>query len=205
MLNCGPGSETSSVIEALRVATRSRHASLASSPDMKRLFAADYSLAEYKSHLGTLLGLFEPLERAVVPASGAGFFLPLLQRSKDLRHDLRAMGASVEEIDAVKRCPCIPSFPPAGLRGYLYVMHGSMLGGEIIARQLRTVLGHRASCRFYGGNETHNCGPRWASFCADLEEHGKEDVQTICTTAVQVFDLYAEWLSLPFQQIGGRQ
>jgi heme oxygenase len=201
MLICRPGSKTSGVIEALRFATRSRHAALASSPSLKRLFASDFTLAEYISHLGCLLGLFEPLERAAAQAAGPS--LPALQRSKDLLDDLRIMGVSAEEIDAFERCSRIPSFSAAGLLGYSYVMRGSMLGGKIIARQLRTVLGPGVSYRFYGGNQPQNDESHWASFCADLEEHGKEDVQAICATAVQVFDLYAEWLSHPFQQLGG--
>ncbi len=94
---------------------------------------------EYRTHLGCLLGFFEPLERAAVHA--AGYPSPVLQRSKDLRDDLNNMGASAEEMDAFERCPLIPCFPAAGLRGFLYVMRGSMLGGEIIARPLLTVLG----------------------------------------------------------------
>jgi heme oxygenase len=201
ILNRAPGSKTPGVIEALRFATRSRHAALASSPAMKRLFEADYTLAEYRAHLGCLLGLFEPLERAA--AHAAGHSSPALQRSKDLHDDLGNMGASAEQIAAFQRCPRIPSFSAAGLRGYFYVVCGSMLGGEIIARRLRTVLGPGASYRFYGGHRTQDYGSHWASFLADLEEHGKEDVQVICATAVEVFDLYAEWLSLPFRQLGG--
>jgi heme oxygenase len=197
-----PEQSIPSVIEALRSATRSRHARLASCPAMMRLFAEDYTLPEYRAHLGCMLGLFEPLERAVSLAAGANQSLSALERSKDLKDDLTIMGSSADEIDAFERCPYVPSVPAAGLRGYLYVMLGSMLGGEIIVRRLRSVFGGNASYRFYGGNQPLSYESHWTSFCSDIEERGKEDVHTICATAVEIFDLYAVWLSEPGRRAG---
>jgi heme oxygenase len=170
---------------------------------MARLFAPDYTLSEYRAHLGCMLGLFEPLERAAAHAAGASQSLSPLQRSKDLLDDLSAMGSSADEIDAFERCPYVPSLATTGLRGYLYVTLGSMLGGEIIARRLRSVFGDDASYRFYSGREPQSYEYHWTSFCSDIEESGKEDVQVICATAVQVFDLYAAWLSEPLHRAGG--
>jgi heme oxygenase len=203
MLIPGPGQSEPSVIGALRSATCSRHARLASSPALARLFAPDYTLSEYRAHLGCMMGLFEPLERAAAHAAGASQFPSGLQRSKDLRHDLSTMGSSADEIDAYERCPYVPSLPATGLHGYLYVTLGSMLGGEIIVRRLRSVFGDDASYRFYGGRESQIYESHWTSFCSDIEERGKEDVQMIGATAVQVFDLYAAWLSEPFHRAWG--
>jgi heme oxygenase (biliverdin-IX-beta and delta-forming) len=203
MLIRGPGQSEPSVMGALRSATCSRHARLATSPAMARLFAPDYTLFEYRAHLGCMLGLFEPLERAAAHAAEVGQSLSALQRSKDLVDDLSTMGSSADEIDAFERCPYVPSLPTAGLRGYLYVTLGSMLGGEIIVKRLRSVFGNDASYRFYGGREPQSYESYWTSFCSDVEERGKEDVQMICATAVQVFDVYAAWLSEPLHRAGG--
>jgi heme oxygenase len=203
MLIPGRGQREPSVIGALRAATRSHHARLASSAAMGRLFAPDYTLSEYRAHLGCMLGLFEPLERAAARAAGASQSLSALQRSKDLLDDLSAMGSSADEIGAYERCPYVPLLPTAGLRGYLYVTLGSMLGGEIVVRRLRSVFGDDASYRFYGGREPQSYESHWTSFCSDIEKRGKEDVQIICATAVQVFDLYAAWLSEPVHRTGG--
>jgi heme oxygenase len=194
MLICGPGPSIPSVIGALRSATCSRHASLASCPAMTRLFATDYTLHEYRAHLGRMLGLFEPLERAAALAADASQSPPALQRSKDLHDDLKAMGASAGEVEALERCPYVPSLTTTGLRGYLYVVLGSMLGGKMIVRRLRSVFGEDASYRFYGGGESQSYESHWTSFCSDIEEYGKGDVQIICATAVQVLDTYAAWL-----------
>lgn len=184
------------VIEILRSATRSRHARLASIPAMSRLLADDYSVAEYRSHLGRMLGLIEPLERAASLAAQAGRSEALPKRSGDLRADLFAMGATHAEMDGFERCGQIPSFSAAGLRGYSYVILGSMLGGRIIVRHLSAVLGARASFSFYGGGQSRY-EAQWGSFCSDLETTPEQDVEAICATAIEIFDLYAAWWSQP--------
>src|SRR5664279_1671863 len=90
------------VIEALRAATRSRHEQLGNSTAMLRLFDAAYTISEYRSHLGRLLGLFEPLERAAARAAHPSAPVYSFQRSSALRQDLRIMGATAEDIDALE-------------------------------------------------------------------------------------------------------
>lgn len=171
---------------------------------MARLFDDGYTISEYRAHLGRLLGLFEPLERAAAQAADPAVPADALQRSNALREDLRAMGVTAEAIEGLERCHQIPLIEPAGIWGYAYVILGSMQGGKIIVRRLRAVLGPDASYGFYGAG---NGRPEalWAGFCSDLEEHGKNDVETICATAVKIFDVYDAWLAEPLQRAGPRQ
>ncbi|MGI9145936.1 MAG: biliverdin-producing heme oxygenase [Chloroflexota bacterium] len=117
----------SGVINALRSATRSQHAQLAASEPMRRLFDAAYTVAEYRAHLGRLLGLFEPLERAAAQASDPSVPVLGLHRASALRADLVHLGAATSEIESLERCGHLPRLELAGLRGYTYVMLGSML------------------------------------------------------------------------------
>lgn len=190
------------VLDALRSATRARHANLSSSPAMSRLFASDYTISEYRAHLGRLLGFFEPLEIAASHLSDSEASLMAIQRSSDLREDLRIMGATAGDIDALKRCPTPPSISRAGLRGYIYVILGSTLGAKVIVRQLRAVLGLEASFCFYG-DEDGRYQTAWGSFRLELEEIGREDVDAICATAAGIFDAYATWFSEPALRIEG--
>lgn len=170
---------------------------------MIRLFDAAYAASEYREHLGRLLGLFEPLERTVADAADPTDPVHALQRSSALREDLHIMGATARDIEALERCPRLPPIEPAGMRGYTYVILGSLMGGKIIVKRLRAVLGKDASFQFYGyGNGRSEV--LWTSFCADLEENGGEDVQAICATAVTIFDVYAWWLSEPRFRAGSR-
>jgi heme oxygenase len=168
---------------------------------MARLFDEAYTIPEYQSHLGRLLGLFEPLERAVACAAHPTDSVRTLERSSALREDLTIMGATTSDIDALERYRWLSPIQPAGLYGYAYVILGSMMGGKIIVKRLRAVLGPAASFHFYGGG---NGGSEalWASFCLDLEEHGKENIDAICATAVEIFDAYATWLSEPLRGAG---
>ena len=168
---------------------------------MLRLFAVDFTIPEYRAHLGRLLGLFEPLERAVACAAGGSDSIRALEKLHALREDLRIMGATASNIDALERCSWVPSIAPAGLYGYAYVILGSMKGGKIIVKRLRSVLGLAASFQFYGdGNGGSDA--LWVSFCSELEAHGRENVETICATAVAIFEAYAAWLSRPIRQPG---
>lgn len=187
-------------LESLRSATRSRHASLGASAPMRRLFEATYSAGEYRAHLGRLLGIFEPLERAVARVADAGDPLLTLGRSRALRADLRSMGVSAREVDGFERCSTAPAITAAGLRGYGYVVLGSMLGAKIIVERLRAVLGG-LSFRFYG-DDLGLGEARWASFCAGLEQDAAADVPAICSTAVAIFDAYAAWLAEPLAAAG---
>jgi len=195
VLNHSSAMAERSVIEALRSATRPLHANLGSSSAMSRLFASDYTTSEYRVHLGRLLGFFEPLE-TVVSSQDSTACASAIQRSCDLRADLRIMGATVRDIDALERCQALPSISRAGLRGYTYVILGSTLGAKVIVKQLRAVLGPDASFLFYG-DEDGRYQAAWEAFRLDLEENGKDDVEAICATAVGVFDSYAAWFSDP--------
>jgi heme oxygenase len=173
------------------------------SPAMARLFEATYTIPEYQAHLGRLLGLFEPLERAVAEASVPGDPVRDFRRSGAILDDLRAMGATTRDVDSLERYGGLGPIKPTGLQGYTYVILGSMMGGKIIVRRLRATLGADASLRFYGDG---NGRPEslWASFCSDLETNGANNVQAICATAVAVFDAWAAWLSEPISAEGGQ-
>lgn len=182
------------VIETLRSATRTRHAKLASCPAMVRLFDTGYSVSEYRFHLGRLLGLFEPLESAVAAAARPSDPVNSLRRSRELREDLQHMGITAKEIDKIERCRRIPLITTAGLPGYTYVILGSLLGGKIISRRLRAVLGPDVSLQFYG-NEKTRYEELWAAFCQDLEANGRKNLPIIRDTAIALFDLYDGWFS----------
>lgn len=201
MVNGTSGSVAPDVIGALRDATRSRHAKLGATPAMSRLFDAGYTIPEYRAHLGRLLGLFEPLECAVACAAKPDDAVLALGRSSALREDLGLMGANEIEIGALERCRWTSRVDPAGLYGYTYVILGSMMGGKIIVKRLRATLGPSASFHFYG--DRNECSEAlWASFCLGLEQNGKDNVDAICATAVEIFDAYAAWLSQPLPQLG---
>jgi len=184
------------ILDALRAATRSRHAALGDSAAMVRLFEPTYTIAEYRAHLGELLGLFEAIEAAASRVATPEDPAPFERRSLDLRDDLAIMGVEPASIDRLGDARIPADLPSGGLRGYTYVILGSMLGGRLIVKHLRSVLGPAASLRFYGAGETGAIA-LWEAFCADLATARNADVRAICDTASAVFDAYADSLSKP--------
>lgn len=189
------------ILDALRTATRSRHAALGASAAMVRLFEPTYTIAEYRAHLGDLLGLFEAIEAAASRVATPEDPAPLHRRSVDLRDDLAIMGVDAPGIDRLGDTQILADLPAGGLRGYTYVILGSMLGGRLIVKHLRAVLGPSASLRFYGAGEAGSIA-LWEAFCADLATARNADVRAICETASAVFDAYADWLSTPRSALG---
>jgi heme oxygenase len=163
---------------------------------MVRLFEPTYTIAEYRSHLGDLLGLFEAIEAAASRAATPEDPPPIQRRSLDLRHDLAIMGGEAVAIDRLGDAQIRIELPAGGLRGYTYVILGSMLGGRLIVKQLRSVLGAAASLRFYGAGAADSIG-LWEAFCAELATARNADVRAICHTASAIFDAYADSLSTP--------
>jgi heme oxygenase len=152
------------VIEALRDATRARHASLVASSAMVRLFDSAYTLSEYRAHLGRLLGLFEPLERAVADATDPADRGCTIQRSSALREDLRIMGATARGIDALERCHQLPHIASAGLAGYTYVILGSMWVEKSSSGDCAPFLAQKRvfSSTVMGTADLSHCGRRFA-------------------------------------------
>jgi heme oxygenase len=160
---------------------------------MARLFTPNYGLEEYRTHIGRLLGLYEPLERVFVRA-GSEHAFSLHGRVSALRRDLVSMGATAEDVGKLERRRSFPALTASGLLGYGYVLFGSMLGARVIVARLRDVLGENASYCFYGADGVQT-DELWEAFCRGLERAGNASATDISASAVEMFDVYAEWLS----------
>jgi heme oxygenase len=160
---------------------------------MTRLFSPNYGFEEYRTHIGRLLGLYEPLECAFVLA-GSEHAFSLRGRVSALRRDLVSMGATAEDFGKLERRRSFPALTASGLLGFGYVLFGSMLGARVIVARLHEVLGENASYCFYGADGVQT-GELWEAFCRSLERADNANATEIAASAVEMFDVYAEWLS----------
>ena len=167
---------------------------------MRRLFAADYGVAEYRAHIGRLLGLYEPLERAFAGAGGRADAFDIHARTQALRADLRAMGATAKQAGQLERHRPFTALTTLESLGYAYVLFGSMLGAKLITARLRRVLGDAASYHFYAADQPE-ADRMWQSYCDRLQRDGGANVALVCAAAMEMFDVYAAWLS-PASEIG---
>lgn len=184
------------LLAQLRVATRKQHARLESLPALRRLFAHDYSVAEYIRLLQSFFSIFGSLEAAVTAtgrktAACLGYEL----RREDLAADLETLGA---ESVADTPVPSVLTGSRAAETGCLYVLEGSRLGGKVIARQLASSLGLTADSgmRFFAG-PAGNEGHSWAQFCrrAELSCDDPSARETAVSAAAATFDLFYQQLA----------
>jgi heme oxygenase len=157
-------------MQRLRLETRDQHRKLEHTVDLKSRFE---SRAEYVDLLQRMLGLHEPLEQALLRLDWSGTGIEPGERRKSpwLEADLMALGNSAAEIARLPRCAELPVLDTLARGiGCLYVLEGSTLGGDVIARQLATRLqmGPGNGARFYAsyGERLH---AMWATFGADAD------------------------------------
>lgn len=181
-------------LEALRAATRQRHARAEAALDLPARCA---SPGGYAAALGVLHSRHAGLERALDAALAQH---PLLadwadRRGKPawLERDLSDLGGTPP---AAAPLDLPPLDGPAAVLGCLYVVEGSTLGGRPAGRQVRTALGPTAPTRFFDGYGDRT-GPRWRSFCTALSQArpgtGTRDwTDSLVRAAAATFGLFEE-------------
>ncbi|GJD60236.1 biliverdin-producing heme oxygenase [Methylobacterium frigidaeris] len=183
----------SDILERLRTETRAAHDAI------ERDLAWETRVAnrdDYRALLGRFWGLHAVLEPALAASLGDAAFFDPRRRLAHLVADLRFLGFDDAAIGALPRPQLALPRHRAEAFGALYVLEGSTLGGQVIAKHIGRQLGLTAEggCRYYAahGRET---GAMWKAFRLSLAEeasHGKADV--IVASATATFDAMRLWL-----------
>lgn len=152
----------------LREATSAAHARLDHHPVLGALVTDELSIEQYAAALAALCGPQRAMEAATLGAGlPAGYSIPI--RSDALVQDLADLG--VPDWPHCKDWPDCDSI--AGAVGVLYVMEGSRLGGQLIARKLERSLPADTPRRFFGRVTPPDFAAflRWAASVCPPEEH----------------------------------
>ncbi|MEJ7932268.1 biliverdin-producing heme oxygenase [Ramlibacter sp. AN1015] len=129
---------------------------------------------------------WEPRVSTALPPSMQPWF-EAHRRGAWARDDLQVLGAA--------RCapaasPEIELDSPAAALGSLYVLEGSALGGQVIARTLRDhlQLTETTGARYFAGRGART-GPLWRAFCEQFEAQVQQpaEVEAACRGARQTF------------------
>ncbi len=186
------------IIEELRKQTRSHHDRIELGLD---LMSPALDAEKYLAILRKLEALHLPLEariqaRAEFPVV-MEFCLPLRKKAHRLRLDRQALG-DISDI-VPHRAPVLPALGTlGGVLGALYVVEGSTLGGQVIARRLRERLGidaHSGAGFFSGYAE--RTGTMWKELVAFLaaqvperEELRAEFIAEVVRGAIDTFTAF---------------
>jgi heme oxygenase len=189
--------ESPAILPRLRLETRPFHDAVEQNPFNLALGTGTVTAADTAQFLAKMYGFLESYEaqlHAHAAAFGPAWKLDYRYRAPLILQDLARLGH-----DAAP--PLYPEqLPPtsrAQLLGAMYVLEGSTLGGQVIARQLDKA-GIAAHAFFTGRAE--RTGPLWKVFCEQLTEAaetGEDDPAAIVAGAVHTFQALSEWLNQP--------
>lgn len=180
------------ILQLLRRGTHHQHAALEQLEFNRALGAGTVSAEATARFLGKLYGFLLPYEAALEQRAaefGPSWEIGQRRRAHLIRLDLPAA-------DALPLCPQLPPLHTrAQLLGAMYVLEGSTLGGQLIARQL-TQAGIPLRRYFSGYGEL--TGPRWKTFCQLLAAEADETNQAaIVASAALTFERLHAWIEQP--------
>jgi heme oxygenase len=194
------------IMAQLKEATRTHHDRMERDPLSRGLNQAQPTHAYYLQVLSAYYGFYAPLEQrlqAAVDWQAHGFDLHPRLKTDLLVHDLLALGATGVSIAQIPHCPLLPPLSdlPTAL-GCLYVLEGSTLGGQLMARHLAATLELDATngAAFFNsyGPEV---GPMWKAFRSFVDAQPESSAPAIIASACATFSALEHWFAAAHQQI----
>lgn len=184
--------------EYLRYATAHHHARIERVLNIETIVCP----AEYRQLLARMLAFYRPMELALARIAWSALELNPAERRKTplLIRDLLAIGATRQEVAAVPDA-AIPDFDGhVGALGCCYVLEGATLGGQLIARHVKSVLKLDSAngATFFNGYGRAT-GAMWGSFCAVLNARVQDlaSCRAAATAACATFEHLEACLSSP--------
>lgn len=189
----------SSMMAQLKSATREEHEAIEKQIDLS---SCSLDLGHYRSVVARFFGFFEPVEAALRRVDGLENVirdLPFRMRAGLLEYDLVTLGFRANDFRDLQRCRQLPQVNSvAQALGCLYVLEGSTLGGQIIARQLRERgFGNPQACRFFNSYGV-NVGHMWKRLAEAVESYAADhpdEADTICASAKETFRALESWFA----------
>jgi heme oxygenase len=175
--------------------TRQAHHRVDQHPMLKPLMQLDLAVNHYGRALTALYPAVNWLEQRGIDAVAAfDLAYPVAPRSALLAADLSVLGWATPTLTPIK--PGLPASKAHAL-GALYVLEGSRLGGEMIARHVQKRLGDRAPMGFF--TAPHPLGPGfWPLFWRfAVTECDPGEWQALGDGARQTFASFAAKLNRP--------
>lgn len=182
----------------LREATRHHHLR-AERQLAPLLVGAGATAASVRGALCALHGFHAPLEESLRAAAADPPFA-LIDRTGRLERDLAALGDPAEAIARLPRCRDLPAVRGAAdAAGCLYVLEGSQLGGQVIARELerRLGIGPDSGGSFFAGDGATGTAARWRQVLAWIEAvaAAPPEADAVVAAARETFDSLSRWLA----------
>ncbi|MGN7454595.1 biliverdin-producing heme oxygenase [Paenibacillus pasadenensis] len=189
-----------SIMERLRGQTAEEHERMEENRYARAIMEGTLDPAGYRRYLELFYGFIQPAEERIYPDAeleSLGLEAAVRQKAPLLESDLEKLGLSREELGAIPRCAELPDLSdPARKLGYLYVLEGSTLGGQIISRKLAASLGldeERGLAYFRAyGDDTRS---RWLEMRSIIEQGAAGREEETIAAAKETFALLERWVA----------
>lgn len=180
------------ILSRLRSSTAAEHERLETRLDLLR---PDLTMADYTNLLARFYGFYLPWEEKAQPLLQR--HAPLLYQGRSkinlLRNDLRRLGEKLEEIPL-----CNPDFLAqdfSHVLGSVYVLEGSTLGGQLLARHFKTHLQLAPQSMTFFAGYGEQTGSMWKAFSAQLQEvSSAADEDVMLHSARATFSFLENWM-----------
>ena len=187
------------VLGRLREETRDLHDAVERDLDWERRVA---TLADYRALLARWYGFhatFEPAAAMAFTGAAAEDFFGPRRKLHLLRRDLVHLGLAAEEVDALPVCrPPVPMTTWAEALGAMYVLEGSTLGGQVIARHVERTLRldpREGGCAYYASYGCDGVGPMWRAFQGEVAAQSSPATDdALVRAARRTFERLRSWL-----------
>jgi heme oxygenase len=162
------------------------------------------TVESYRQLLARFYGFYQPIENRLVDLASQhalGVSLAERQKVERLRSDLLALSWTTQDIDQLPQCNKLPPLETAAdALGCLYVLEGSTLGGQYIARAAEKQLGLTmvSGISFFSGNGS-STGRMWNEFAAALNAYAEahpESSPAIVASATRTFECFKDWIAI---------
>jgi heme oxygenase (biliverdin-IX-beta and delta-forming) len=181
-------------LESLRSATNASHSRLELHPLSMSLTSTTVTTENVIAYLARLYGIVKPLETlfAMLPED----FRNPISKTAQLEKDLMRLEIDHSRVDVIEpRALKSTLSNNEKVAGACYVLEGSVLGGKVINKHLKTHLQPEFVNRIgYFDIHGSESGPKFRSFLQVLDQFAiTHNQHEIIDGAVRTFDLFYEW------------
>jgi heme oxygenase (biliverdin-IX-beta and delta-forming) len=186
-----------SLRQRLQMETRTFHDQMEQSSLFKKISLKQITYDEYRLLLTNFYRFIVPCE-AIITSLPCKAVIEQREKKGLLEEDLEALGVVESTYLTLPRCSHLPRLSqPEEVLGYLYVMEGATLGGQVITRllqkQLPITTDHGGKFFFGYGKRTKEM---WNNFCVILNNVNDSTQQQVITSACLTYATLYQWMEL---------
>lgn len=179
------------VHQRIKEKTQVYHQQIERSPLINQLMNASINMADYQILLKKFHAYILPCEHTILNSSWPSL-LDGREKTSRLTNDLLDLRTSNK-----MQCKVLPPLiTREDILGYLYVIEGSTLGGQMIAKVLQDRLGLTAQ---YGARYFNGYGPdtikMWTEFCQILNQENPLQEQQVLVSASMTYTILIDWIN----------